>query len=590
MRNNSYVTVLTIVVATIAIDLVDNSSLIPSVNAQGAGDAYFTGVEYSLKIYQWTQDKWNFTVYNANCEVDIFGRAWFFFKFYLDDSLWWDEYQEAGTWQLDKGSSTTRTYTMSLGSGPATKNAKIELFWDYEGTPYLQDTIYFSEKIVKLFVEELAPLSLTVEKGKTTASTLSISFKNGGNDDMYSAEIAITDSAGLEITPQSQTLEDIASGGTKSTSFSVTAPITATLGTHTVSFEISYSDFRNVSHTETKTASVDVSKLGTNIALSVLPSSLKIGASTTITAKLTDGNTVALADEEISFSIEELSLGTATTDSSGNAVKTYTANLDAGTYDVKVSYAGSSDYGSSDARSNLIVNPLDTTLTIDAPSVKTKEIALISTTLEDENGNPISGENIDCYLYEDDEWKKINTTTITDGAGKAVISKAFDTAGDYQIKAGYAGSANYNNVNATVTLTISQYTTALTFDVPSATQGKECTLKATLKDEEGSPLQNIVVDFYIYEENDWNEIGSAKTDSNGVASLIYTPSTTGTFQVKAMFGGATNYADSSSTPSSLNVVMDYTLFYIGGGIIAVAIIGIVGYLVFRKRKTLQSPE
>jgi LPXTG-motif cell wall-anchored protein len=30
--------------------------------------------------------------------------------------------------------------------------------------------------------------------------------------------------------------------------------------------------------------------------------------------------------------------------------------------------------------------------------------------------------------------------------------------------------------------------------------------------------------------------------------------------------------------------MDYTPYYIGGGIIAVAIVGAVGYIVFRKRK------
>ena len=92
------------------------------------------------------------------------------------------------------------------------------------------------------------------------------------------------------------------------------------------------------------------------------------------------------------------------------------------------------------------------------------------------------------------------------------------------------------------------------------------------------------LDFYIYEENAWKKIGTAKTDSNGVASLEYTPTSTGTFQAKAMFSGTTNYAQSSSTSTDLNVAMDYTLYYIGGGMIAVAIIGVVGYIVFRRRK------
>jgi len=491
MRNKSCFIILTIVVATISIALANNSSLIPSVDAQGAGDAYFTGVEYSLKIYQWTEDKWNFTVYNEDCSVDIWDRAWFFFKFYLNGSLWWDEYQETGTWRLDKGSSATKTYTVSLGSGPAIKDVKIELYWDYEGTPYLQDTISFSEKIVKVFVDDWSSSSLTVEKGKTTASTLTVSIKNGGNDDMYATKIAITDSASLEITPQLQNLGNITSGGAKSTSFSVTAPSAAALGVHILSFEISYNDFREVFHTETKTASIEVDKLGTNIEITLQPSTLKIGSSTTITAKLTDENNIALANEEISFSVGTTSIGSSLTDSSGKAIETYTANHNAGTHVIKASYGGNSDCAQCNATSNLMVNPLDTNLTI---------------------------------------------------------------------------------------------------DIPSATQGKECTLVATLKDEEGSPMQNIDIDFYICGTDCMDWIGTAKTDSSGVASLKYTPSTTGTFQVKALFAGTTNYAESNSTRSALYVAMDYTLFYIGGGITAVAIIGIVGYIIFRKKKTPSSPK
>jgi len=458
---------------------------VPSAHAQGAGDAYFTKVEYSSKVYELTQDKWNFTVYNANVQVDIWGRAWFFFKFYLDGSLWWDEYTQAGSWQLDKGSSTTRTYTVSLGSGPAVRNVKIELYWDYEGTPYLQDTTSFSEKTVKLFVDAWLPSALTVEKGKTTASTLSITFKNGGNDYMYASKISVTDSAGLEISPQSQTLQDIASGGIKSTSFSITAPSTTTIGTKSVSFKIEYDDFRGVSHSETKTASVAVGKLGTSITLSLQPPNLKKGGSTSVTAKLVDGNNNPLANKDINFYVETTSIGSATTDSSGNAVKTYTANLDAGTYVVNASYSGATDYGLSSATSNLIVNPFSTTLTI---------------------------------------------------------------------------------------------------DVSSATQGKQTTITATLKDENGNPIQNANIDFQLYDGSSWKSIGSDTADSSGVASITYTPSSTGTFQVKAVFSGTTNYSQSTSTTGSLGVGIDYTPYYVGGGIIAVVVIGVLGYMVFRRRK------
>lgn len=490
MRNKNYTIALTIIFAILISSLVNSPNLVPSANAQGAGDAYFTSIEYSIKVYDNTQDSWNFTVYNANLAVDVFNRAWFFFKFYLNNTLWYDEYVDTGSWQCNKGSSVERSHTVSLGSGPVTWNVKVEVYWDNNGTFYLEDTVTFTVTVAKVFVKDWSPSTLTVEKGKTAASTLSISFKNGGNDYMYSTKISVTDSAGLEITPQSQTLQDIASGGTKSTSFSVTAPSTATIGTKSVSFKVEYDDFRGVSHSETKTASITVGKLGTSITLSLQPSSLKKGSSTTITAKLVDGNNNPLANKDIGFYVGTTSLGSATTDSSGNAVKTYTANLDAGTYIINASYSGSIDYGSSNATSNLIVNPFSTTLTI---------------------------------------------------------------------------------------------------DVPSATQGKSVTITATLKDENGNPLQNMNIDFQLYDGSMWTSIGSDTTDSSGAASITYTPSSTGTFQVKAMFSGTTNYSQLTSTTGSLGVGVDYTPYYIGGGIVAVAIIGVIGYMVFRKKKKATLP-
>lgn len=581
----------------ISIVLITTSlGLLIEADAQPYYDAYFTSIMVTngddaielitggtAKVYD-GQTAWkNLTFYNEACGV--FG-ANLYTKIYVNDTLSGtssERYVWKGTYNNDNWYWTEY--------GPALYEYEAELWWDSSGTHYLEDRNYFNIKVVKLFVSDWAPSTLSVEKGKTTASTLSISFKNGGNDYMYDASISVIDSDGLTISPDTQNLQDITSGGTKSTSFSVTAPTTATLGTHTVSFEISYDDFRGVSHSETKTASIDVTKLSTSIDLSLQPSSLKVGTSTTITAKLTDGNNVALTNKEISFSIGTTSISTATTDSSGNAVKAYTTNLDAGTYAIKASYAGSTDYDSSSATSNLIVNSLDTTLTINAPSTKVGATTTISTTLRDENEEPISEASIDFYLYENGVWTKISSAT-TDAVGGASIIRTFDTAADYQIKTAYAGSTNYRTVNATATLTISQFATTLTIDVPSATQGKEVTLKATLKDESDNPMQNIDIDFYIYEENSWKKIGSAKTDSNGVASLKYSPSTTGTFQVKSMFEGTANYSESSSTSASLNVTMDYTPYYIGGGIIAVAIVGVVGYIALRKRRkaTLPSQE
>jgi len=129
--------------------------------------------------------------------------------------------------------------------------------------------------------------------------------------------------------------------------------------------------------------------------------------------------------------------------------------------------------------------------------------------------------------------------------------------------------------------------TSLTIDVPSAPQGKECTIEATLKDENDNPLHNMDIDFYVCGTGCMDWIGTAKTDSNGVASLTYTFPRARTYNVTAIFSGTTNYVQSSSEYVDI-IIIDYTPYLVGGGLIALAIIGVAGYIVFRRRKKARS--
>jgi hypothetical protein len=173
---------------------------------------------------------------------------------------------------------------------------------------------------------------------------------------MDNVSISVADNAGLGITPQSQDLNNIIAGDTKSVSFSVTAPFTSTIGPHPVIFQITYFDFMGISHTENMEALVTVAKLSTSITLGVEPSSVKIGDPCTITANLVDGNGNPIANQVISFSVGATSIGSDNTDSSGNAVQTYTANVvDAGTYVISATFDGTADYAPSSKTVNLIV-------------------------------------------------------------------------------------------------------------------------------------------------------------------------------------------------------------------------------------------
>ena len=127
--------------------------------------------------------------------------------------------------------------------------------------------------------------------------------------------------------------------------------------------------------------------------------------------------------------------------------------------------------------------------------------------------------------------------------------------------------------------------TSLTLVVPYPKQWipfrYEFTMEATLKDGRGNPLPNMDITF---SECGGSElIGTAKTESNGVAYLKYTFSEARYYPILAKFNGTTTYAQSESGYVNI-MIIDNTPYLIGGGLIAVAIIGVVGYIVFLRRK------
>jgi hypothetical protein len=383
--------------------LLSGLSFILTVKAQ-AKDAYFTSIKVThgtgvieligggtAKVYD-AQRTWvNLTYYND--KAGILG-AYLYTKIYRGGSLVGKSGED---WILRWTYSTD--YWSTYESGPAVWRYKVELWWNNGGTHILEDVKSFDVWVVKLFADWQTP-SVTLEKGKTAPSTLSIGFGNGGNDYMYSVDVSLIDSAGLEIAPWSQSLGDITSGGTKSMSFSVRAPGNLGPGIYTLTFRVTYNDFRGVSYSEIKTASINVTRLSTKSTISV-PSTEIQGTQTAFTATLKDGNE-----------------------------------------------------------------------------------------------NPLSGETVEFYMYEQETWKKI---------------------------------------------------------------------------------------------------GSANTDSNGVATVLYTPTSTGTFQVKATYSGTQNYAESTSTISVITVSpasaptptpTDYTPLYIVSGVIVLVLSGTIGYMIFkRKRET-----
>ena len=437
--------------------LLGSFGLMPLTNAQTNQGARFVSIKVILyrpdnndiysktelvnggtaKVYDNNNVDISLVVYNENLFPTTLNT-----KIYIDNVL-----QRSDNITAPKTENTNFAWSTTF-SGPVTQHWKVELWWENN----LEDSKEFDVWVVKLFVENWSPAPLTVEKGRTAPSSWSIAFNNGGNDVMENVSISVVDPVDLQITPTSRNLDNIIAVGTSSTSFSVTAlPLTLTTGPRDVKFQITYHDFMGISHTETMSAPVIVDRLSTSIALSLDPSSVKKDNSTAITAMLVDGNGSPVANQEISFSVGTTSIGSETTDSSGKATQIFVANVDAGTYAVSASFAGTVDYKPSSQTTNLTVEPFKTTLVLDIVPSSTVlgDTVTLKVTLKDEKGIPLPNENVEF---------QINGTTIdsatTDSNGVASIQYKTSIAGTLDIKAVFAGETNYENSSTIAKLVV----------------------------------------------------------------------------------------------------------------------------------------
>lgn len=417
--------------------------------AQGSEGAYFTRIVVtnglsSVDLVNGGQASvvsgqtiwYNLTFYNSN--VGFFG-AGLFSKIYTDGSLVGtssDQY----VWRSFHGSYNW--YQTGLSSGIHT--IKVELWWDGSGTYYLEDTGTFQVFVVQLSSSWSAP-SVSVPRGSTTGSSWTVSVSNTGNDVMHSVSVAVVDSAGLQISPQTQPLGDMSAGATKSTSFTVIAPTTLGIGQYNVIFTISYLDFEGNTYQNSEYGLVTVTKTATSMAVSLDKSTVSIGDTVTIQAALT-ANGAGIEGQAVVFSIGGNTIGSGTTDSSGRAVTTYTASVSPGTYTVQASFAETNTYLSSTGSANLIVTATPTTLTLSTPSSLTQGSSItLTATLTDSKGNPIQGQSVQ-FL--------VNGTLIgsatTDVSGKASFEYTPNTSGSAQIQAVYQGAGNYAQSSSSV--------------------------------------------------------------------------------------------------------------------------------------------
>ena len=114
--------------------------------------AYFLDIDYAAEIPAGEADRWSFTVRNENCGTPESGEAWFFLKIFIDDQLWWNEFNdtEYKIWRCDKGSTIKLTYIVAEWDEftPRTHRVAVKLYYYYNNQSYLQDVRTFEVNVI----------------------------------------------------------------------------------------------------------------------------------------------------------------------------------------------------------------------------------------------------------------------------------------------------------------------------------------------------------------------------------------------------------------------------------------------------------
>lgn len=412
------------------------------IHAQGTGGAYFTkiivnnGLDF-IDLVNGGQAKvmlgqsvWcNLTFYND--KVGVLG-AKLFTKLYVDGSLIGISSSQY-IFRYLTGSQFWRLPELEAGF----HNVRVELWWDDSGTYYLEDARTFQVYVVQL-VPSLSAPQVDVPKGSAKGSGWVVSVTNDGNDIMCRTTISVVDSAGLQIYPQTASLEDLLAGAVKSTLFTVVAPGSLAIGQYTVKFSVGYSDFVGNYHREYFQGTVTVTKSIATVSITLDKISAVVGETVTIQATLTS-NGLGLSGQKIEFYADDRFIDYGTTDSSGRAIMTYALNLTPGTHTIRAHFAETVDFLESSGTTNIVILAIPTSIILTAPTSLTEGVgATITAVLMDSKGTPLQGQSVKFLA---------NGTVIgsatTDSSGKASFEFMPKAPGSIQIQAKYEGAGNY---------------------------------------------------------------------------------------------------------------------------------------------------
>ncbi|WP_323736119.1 Ig-like domain repeat protein [Methanosphaera sp. ISO3-F5] len=219
-------------------------------------------------------------------------------------------------------------------------------------------------------------------------------------------------------------------------------------------------------------------------------------------------------------------------------------NISAGEYNVTVTYSDDK-YATKTNTTIFKVTKSATTLTVNVTSpVKAGQSTLITGTLVDATGKPVSGEKVEVKVDN-----KLVASPVTNAYGKYTITFNDTIVGTHNVGASYNGNNNYMNSTAATTLTVEKLNTKITIDtIKDVPVTENVVISAKVVDEKAVPVASaqVKVSFDGKTQN-------VTSDNNGNIRVTIPTSTVGNKEVIVIYDGNSKY-NPSNMESTARVV------------------------------------
>lgn len=298
---------------------------------------------------------------------------------------------------------------------------------------------------------------------------------------------------------------------------------------------------------------------GTNsLQINLIPTNIVVnrvtgyrGCSVDLSAALKDQNNSPLVGKTVYFSINGFEVGSALTNEKGIAVlpialiepdgSYLSLSEDDDSYVVLAKFFENESYLASENYNNLLVKLIPSSISFNSVTKHNGTNLNLVASLKDYNNQPISGKTLEFYIGN----TEVGTANTDVNGVATLVYTVSQLSRTYSFMVKFLGDDDYNETTATGYLTIVPSKTVLSVLPTNSYRTVSTNLKVKLLDEAGNGLSDKLISFFV------NNclIGTALTNSEGIATLIYTLNSCGSYNLSAEFSDNIDYNSSSDKKS-----------------------------------------